>query len=999
MKCEHIVKNLNQINVTKESICMNKKYLFSIGILCLMSFSSFAQTILKGKVIEQSSGEGLPGVSVIIKGTATGTSTDFDGNFELNSSTSENVLVFSYVGFKTIEQAASANQDLTIYLEDDSQALDEVVVVGYGTARKKDLTGSVAVAGVKDFNPGPVVAAPSLIQGKVAGVVVTTSGGAPGDGQEIRIRGNSSLSLTNNPLIVIDGVPMNDGGVGGSRNILNSVNPNDILNMTVLKDASSTAIFGSRAANGVIMITTKKGHLGQETKVSFNSSVAISQIMNKVSVLNTDQFTELVNSVGTPAEIARLGGARTDWQEEIYQEAISTENNVSVSGSLKEVPYRFSAGYTDTNGILKTDNMKRTTAKLTLTPQFFDDHLKVAINANASFIKNNFANRDAIGSAVGYDPTQPIYDANSKYGGYSTWFDPATGNKYNLAPTNPMALLNLKEDKSDINRLIANAKLDYKMHFLPELSAVLNVGVDASESNGSAIVNGLMPASNSDFDGSNNTYNNKATNSLVDFYLNYNKDVNEDHSFGVMTGYSYQKFDFNDYSQTTNYLKSSEDNVLPAEINKSRNVLVSFFGRANYNYQDKYLVTATLRADASSKLNPDDRWGYFPSAALAWNVTNEEFLKESEVIDNLKVRVGYGQVGNVNGLGDYQFITRYNKSINGASYQFGDSFYQTYRPEPINENLKWEIGTTFNAGIDYSILNGRIYGSIDAYNKITKDLIINSAVDPFTNFANSIDSNVGDMKNSGIEFVFNTIPVRTEDWKWTIGFNLAYNVNTITRMPDTQNVGGISGGTNNTVQRHEEGKPAFSYYVYEQVYDETGKPLEGVYVDRSGDGIINDEDRYFYKDPNADITMGLNTNLNYKNWDLSIVTRASFGNYNYNNTASSLSYEKRATENNILSNLSTDYLNSGFEFITDTNLLSDYYVRDASFFKIDNITLGYTLPKFKKLDKLGLRFFGSVQNALIVTDYDGLDPEISGGIDNDFYPRPRTFMLGLNANF
>ncbi|WP_226913075.1 SusC/RagA family TonB-linked outer membrane protein [Flavicella marina] len=978
---------------------MNKKYLFSIGILCLMSFSSFAQTILKGKVIEQSSGEGLPGVSVIIKGTATGTSTDFDGNFELNSSTSENVLVFSYVGFKTIEQAASANQDLTIYLEDDSQALDEVVVVGYGTARKKDLTGSVAVAGVKDFNPGPVVAAPSLIQGKVAGVVVTTSGGAPGDGQEIRIRGNSSLSLTNNPLIVIDGVPMNDGGVGGSRNILNSVNPNDILNMTVLKDASSTAIFGSRAANGVIMITTKKGHLGQETKVSFNSSVAISQIMNKVSVLNTDQFTELVNSVGTPAEIARLGGARTDWQEEIYQEAISTENNVSVSGSLKEVPYRFSAGYTDTNGILKTDNMKRTTAKLTLTPQFFDDHLKVAINANASFIKNNFANRDAIGSAVGYDPTQPIYDANSKYGGYSTWFDPATGNKYNLAPTNPMALLNLKEDKSDINRLIANAKLDYKMHFLPELSAVLNVGVDASESNGSAIVNGLMPASNSDFDGSNNTYNNKATNSLVDFYLNYNKDVNEDHSFGLMTGYSYQKFDFNDYSQTTNYLKSSEDNVLPAEINKSRNVLVSFFGRANYNYKDKYLLTATLRADASSKLNPDDRWGYFPSAALAWNVTNEEFLKESKVIDNLKVRVGYGQVGNVNGLGDYQFITRYNKSINGASYQFGDSFYQTYRPEPINENLKWEIGTTFNAGIDYSILNGRIYGSIDAYNKITKDLIINSAVDPFTNFANSIDSNVGDMENRGIEFVFNTIPVRTEDWKWTIGFNLAYNVNTITRMPDTQNVGGISGGTNNTVQRHQEGKPAFSYYVYEQVYDEQGKPLEGVFVDRTNDGIINDEDRYFYKDPNADITMGLNTNLNYKNWDLSVVTRASFGNYNYNNTASSLSYEKRATENNILSNLSTDYLNSGFEFITDTNLLSDYYVRDASFFKIDNITLGYTLPKFKKFDKLGLRFFGSVQNALIVTDYDGLDPEISGGIDDEFYPRPRTFMLGLNANF
>ena len=978
---------------------MNKKHLLSIGILCLMSFGAFAQNVFKGTVVEQASGEGLPGVSVIIKGTSTGTSTDFDGNFEIISSSDDIVLVFSYVGFKTVEQAALPNQNLNISLEDDSQALDEVVVVGYGTARKKDLTGSVAVAGVKDFNKGPVVSAPSLIQGKVAGVNVTTNGGAPGDGQSIRIRGTGSLSLSNDPLIVIDGVPMNDGGVGGSRNILNSVNPNDILSMTVLKDASSTAIFGSRAANGVIMITTKKGHLDQETKVTFNSSIASSKIMNKVSVLSTSQFTDLVNNIGSPAAKARLGSANTDWQEEIYQEAISTENNVSVSGSLKAVPYRFSAGYTDANGVLKTDNMKRTTAKLTLTPKFFDDHLKVQVNANASFIKNNFGNRDAIGAAVGYDPTQAVYDENSKYAGYSTWINPSTGNKYNLAPTNPLALINLKDDNSDVNRLIANAKLDYKMHFLPELSAVLNVGIDASEGKGNAIVDPSMPASSSDFNGTKDTYTNKATNNLVDFYLNYNKDINDDNSFGVMGGYSYQKFSFDDLSVADAYFVDETQNTSLTEINKSQNVLVSFFGRANYNYKDRYLLTATLRADASSKLNPNDRWGYFPSAALAWNVTNEEFLSESKVVDNLKVRLGYGQVGNVNGLGDYQFLTRYSKSTNGASYQFGDSFYQTYRPEPINENLRWEVGSTLNAGIDYSILNGKIYGSLDVYNKITKDLIAPSTVDPFTNFGNKIDANIGDMENKGIEFVINAVPIRNENFKWTIGFNVAYNSNEITRMPDVQNVGGISGGTGNTVQRHEKGQPAFSYYVYQQVYDENNKPIEGVYVDRNGDGNITDLDRYFYKDPNADVTMGFNTDLNYKNWDLNIITRASIGNYAYNNTASAMSYEARATENDILSNLSSDYLNSGFQFITDTNLLSDYYVTDASFFKVDNITLGYTLPKFQSFEKLGLRFYGSVQNVLIITDYDGLDPEIQGGIDNNFYPRPRTFLLGLNANF
>ncbi|MEI6866851.1 TonB-dependent receptor [Flavicella sp.] len=977
---------------------MNKKHLLSIGILCLMSFGVFAQNVIKGKVVEQSSGEGLPGVSIIIKGTSTGTSTDFDGNFELNSTTGENILIFSYIGFKTAEQNATSTKFLSISLIEDAEALDEIIVVGYGTARKKDLTGAVTAVGTKDFNKGAVVSAQTLIQGKVAGVNITSAGGAPGEGQQIRIRGTGSLTLTSNPLIVIDGVPMNDGGIGGSRNVLNSINPADIETMTVLKDASSTAIFGSRAANGVIMITTKKGSLGQDFKVSFNTNFSSSSVLDNVSVLDPNQFRTLINEIGTADQIALLGASNTNWQDEIYQTAFNTESNLSLSGSAGNLPYRVSVGFTDTDGVLKTDNLTRTTAKVSLTPQFFDDHLKIQLNANTSIIKNRFANRGSIESAVGYDPTQAIYDENSKYGGYSTWIDPATDNIYNLAPTNPIALLNLKNDLSDVYRFIGNIKFDYKLHFMPDVTAVLNVGTDNSTSEGHVVTDRRMPTTTIGYNGEKDTYSNESKNSLLDFYLNYKKELNKDHNIGMMLGYSYQKFEFDNFNEQYDYFEDSNENLYNSTVDKSKNVLISFFGRANYNYQDKYLITATLRADASSLLNPDDRWGYFPSVALAWNVTNEEFLNDSDIINNLKVRIGYGQVGNVNGLNPYQYLTRYTASEQGASYQFGDSFSQTYRPEPINEDLRWEIGSTFNAGIDYSLFKGRISGSLDAYIKKTEDLIANSTIDPFTNFGNRIDANIGDMENSGIEFAVNVVPIQNENLRWTLNYNIAFNQNEITRMPDIQDVGGISGGTGNTIQRHEKGQEAFSFFVYEQVYDENNKPIEGVYVDRNNDGKITEEDRYFCNSPNADITMGLSSSVNYKNWDFNISTRASLGNYVYDNVSSFIGYEHLATANNILSNLSTDYLNSGFTTITDTNLRSDYYVKNASFFKIDNITLGYTIPK-KITKTLGIRVYGTVQNLLTVSDYDGLDPEIQGGIDNNLYPRPQTFLAGLNVNF
>jgi iron complex outermembrane receptor protein len=974
----------------------NFKILF-IGILFLYAGNLFAQQTGSGQVLDKNSQTALPGVGLQIKGTSWGSSTDFDGNFTLDQGSQGDILVCSYLGYKSTEVTFQGSK-LLVLLEEDSAMLDEVMVVGYGTTRKKDLTGSAALVTEKDFVDGPTANASQLIQGKVAGVQISSGNGAPGSGQNIRIRGTGSLSLTSEPLIVVDGVPLADGGIGGSRNALNSINPNDIASMTVLKDASSTAIYGSRAANGVILITTKKGRLDQDLKVSFNSITGVSRVNNYLDVLDADEMRFYVNQVN-PDAASRLGQANTNWQKEIYQNALNFDNNVSVSGSTKSMPYRLSVGYTNTEGVLKTDKFDRTTAKLTLNPSFLEDHLKVQVNATGSLVKNQFADNGAIGAAAGYDPTQSVLDANSKFGGFHFWEDPETGNKYNLAPTNPLALLNLQDNSSDVRRLISNAKLDYKLHFLPAVVATLNVGYDISDSDGSNVVSEFMPTSSPEFNGALNEYSAKNTNTLLDFYLNYTNENQDEHSLSAMAGYSYQKFSYENNSVNTENYKTLEP-LVEQNDGSSNSVLMSFFGRANYSFKDKYLLTATVRADASSKLNPDNRWGIFPSVALGWNISNENFMMDSKVINNLKLRLGYGQVGNVNGLGDYKFLTRYNASINGASYQFGapGSFYQTFRPEPINENLKWEVGSTINIGIDYSLFNSRVFGSLDVYQKNTEDLIISSTVDPFTNFGNRIESNVGDMVNKGVEFALNVVPVRSDNLEWTINANLSYNDNEVTRMPDVQNVGGISGGTGNTVQRHEEGYTPYSFYVYEQVYDENQRPLEGVYVDRNGDGQISDDDRYHYEDPFADFVIGLSTQVNYKNFDLSVATRTSLGNYVYNNVSSSYSYEARLTENQIISNVARDYTSAGFQNITETNLLSDYYVKEASFFKIDNITLGYTLPS-KMIKGVDLRIFGAANNVLIVSEYEGIDPEIPGGIDNNFYPRPQVYSLGLNINF
>jgi len=962
-------------------------------VVLLLPLSIFAQQTISGKVTEKLTGEGLPGVDVVVKGTSRGTSTDFDGNYSLDNINVGDVLVFSFVGYKTEEITVTRNKVLDVTLEEVSESLEEVVIIGYGSVKKEDLTGTADLISSKDFNKGPIVSAQQLISGKIAGVSVTSGGGAPGEGQNIIIRGLSSLSLTSSPLIVVDGIPLNDGGVGGSRNALNLINPNDIESMVVLKDASATSIYGSRAANGVIMITTKKGK-DTDFKYNVGSSTTVYSPINKVDVLSATQFRDLINSAGDANAIARLGNSNTDWQDQIYTDAFGSDHSFSALGSLYGVPMRASVGYSNHDGILKRDNFERTTLSLNLKPSFLDDKLTVELNARGMYTENRFANRGAIGSAIAFDPTQSVYDSNSIFDGYFAW----TGNngyQLNLAPTNPVALQNLVDDTAEVRRFIGNAKFDYELPFAPNITATVNVGYDKSNSHGRNIVSDLIPTADTSWNGSRSTYRQEATNKLFDSYLTYKKSFNEDtQNLNAVLGYSYQSFDFDNFSYDS---EREEDGNTFEFIDKSKNVLLSYFGRVNYDYKGKYLVTATLRADASSKLNPNDRWGYFPSAAFAWNIHKEDFFGENSKINELKLRVGYGEVGNVNGLGDYNFLTRYIGSQSTANYQFGNSFLQTFRPEPISEDLRWEVGKTLNVGLDYGLFDNRVFGSINAYIKQTKDLISNSTVDPFTNFGNTIQRNIGDMENKGIEIALNVVPVKTDNLKWTINYNVAFNKNEITNLPDDQAVGGISGGVGNNIQIHTEGFSPYSFLVYKQLYDNAGNPIEGAFADRNGDNIINDDDRYIFNDPYADVIMGLNTDVSYKNWDMSITTRANIGNYVYNNVASSTAYLTRATENGLLTNLHSDYLNTGFVSLTENNLLSDHYIEDASFFKIDNITLGYTLDNAIK--NTTIRIYSSLQNVLTVTNYKGLDPEITGGIDNNFYPRPRSFVLGLNLDF
>ena len=964
------------------------KFFKQIQILFLLflSLGIFAQQSVSG-LITDSSGTPLPGVNVIIQGTNVGVSSDFDGNYQINVDNGQ-ILVFSYIGYDSVELTVNGtNQDVKM-TESDSE-LDEVVVIGYGTVRKKDLTGAVDLITEKNFAKGSVVSPQQLIRGKVAGVSIVSNSGAPGDDSNVLIRGIGSLNLNSNPLYVVDGIPLDAGGVGGSRSPLNAINPSDIEAISILKDASATAIYGSRAANGVVLITTKKGKTG-DLKFNFSSRSSSFTPIDFVDVLNATQFKYAVQATGVSDYISRLGSNDTDWQKEIYETARAQNNSFSVSGGLLNMPFRASLGYTDQDGILMGDNFNRMTGSFNIAPSFLDGDLRANVNVRVVRSENDFANRGAIGSAVFFDPTKPVFGSSSNYGGYYTWLD-STGKKLALSPTNPLALLNLSDDESTVDRIITNLKLDYDLP-VDGLIATVNAGYDNSKGEGFSSQDKNMPTDAVGFNGSNNMYSNESTNLLFDAYLNYALESGKS-NLSVTAGHSYQSFEYdNSSTASVEYLNTdgsvnNGSSTTNSYIDTSKNVLLSYFGRINYSFNEKYLLTATLRADASSKLPANDRWGQFFSAALAWNFYDDG-------VDKLKLRVGFGEVGNVNGLGDYNFLTRYVSSDSKSKYGFGNSFYSTYRPAPINKNLRWEVGQTANFGIDFIFSDLKLNGSFNAYIKKTNDLIATAVIDPFTNFGTTIDANIGDMENKGIELQLNSTLYESDDLKFDLSYNISVNDNKITRLDNDQNVGGIGFGA--FLQKHETGKAPYSYYVYKQIYDHKGRPIEGSYADLNGDGRINNDDRYTYKDPYADVLMGLTASVTYKDFDLSMASRASIGNYS-SNRMQAASVENQIWNLGRLSNVHTSYLDTGFLYFSDKNGLSDHYIQNASFFKLDNVTLGWTVDNV--IDNNPMRLYISADNLLTITEYEGIDPEITGGIDSNFYPRSRAIALGLDINF
>ncbi|WP_306349973.1 SusC/RagA family TonB-linked outer membrane protein [Flavobacterium sp. '19STA2R22 D10 B1'] len=981
---------------------MYKKLLL---LVLMFPISILAQNTLSGTVKDQTSGLPLPGVNVVAEGTTTGTMTDFDGNFALPNLKKGDKIVFSFIGFKSHVLNYEAQKSVSIILQEDASILDEIVVIGYGNVKKKDATGSVTTVTASQFNKGPVVAADQMLQGKVAGLQIINDGGAPGEGALIRIRSGSSLAASNDPLYVIDGVPVEYKGIKGGRNPLASINQNNIESITVLKDASATAIYGSRASNGVIIITTKKGKAG-ELSISYNGNYSVGRIADQVDVLNADQYRTYVNTNGSTAQKALLGNANTDWQKEIFQTATGTDHSIALTGGDEKIVYRASVGYSDMNGILKRDNFQRTTLSGGFTTHFFDNHLKIEANNNTSIIKNNFSDKLAIGAALSFDPTQSVY-ANNNYGGYFQWLEP-NGMPLQLPGKNPLSLINQKNNYGDTFRSIGNIQFDYKMHFLPELKAILNLGYD---------YNSGRKYSNVDRDfivlAEQGSYVNEVedrNNKLMDFYFNYNKSYNGFISnLDVTAGYSYQDFKTYYKDDYYNNAQGLVDND-PGRTGKTRINLQSFFARTNISIYDKYLVTLSYRRDGTSRFTKDNRWGNFPSAAVAWKINNENFLKDSKIVNDLKFRASWGITGQQdiqNAV--YPSKPLYQLATETASYQIGYDangkpiFFNPVRPQPYNPNLKWEETTTWNMGIDFGLLNNRITGTVDVYKRTTTDLIVKTPNPQGVAFSNEDNYNIGDLENKGLEIGLNFIPVQNDNFKWNIGGNITFQdskIKKLTLITDPsylgQPVGGIEGATGNTIQRQQTGYTPFSYYVYQQAYDADGRPLNGVYVDRNGDGIINAEDKYLHHSANADLFFGFNTSIEYKNWDFSMAWRGSIGNYNYNNVDARLGFQEglliRQTD---ISNGTVDILNTGF---VKPSYESDYYIQNASFLRMDNATIGYT---FKDLFRDGstLRITGAVQNAFIITNYKGIDPEIKEGRDNNLYPRPRTYMLGLNVNF
>ena len=972
--------------------------LFVIGCLQLM-----AQTrTIKGEVTDAQNGEALIGATVMVEGEKGGTVTDFDGNFSLQVSSSAKKIKVSYIGY--IDKVLSISDNMKVKLESDSKALADVVVIGYGTARKSDLTGSVATVKSKDFNKGLVSSPEQLINGKVSGVQIMSNSGSASAGSTIRVRGGASLNASNDPLIVLDGVPLEQGGISGnSSNFLSMINPSDIESMTVLKDASSTAIYGSRASNGVIIITTKKGQQGA-VKVNFNTTNSLQTRAQMVDMLSRDEFVNVINQFGTDNQKSLLGTANTDWNDEVYRTAFGTDNNLSVSGSIDNwLPFRVSVGYYNQSGLVRKDNVERWTGNVVLTPSFFQDHLKLTINAKGTLNNNSFNNGGAVWAAATFNPTIPVYSGNDKYGGYNEALD-ADGYPVNAGVRNPRGLVDLYDSKSKVSRFIGSMDVDYKVHFLPDLKLHATVGADYAKGDGTIYVPAYAAQSyNKDesLGGSDYKYGpQKNENRLLTLYANYAKYFEDIKSNVDLTaGYDYQ------YWKSTTplyYTKSAAGtNLSTVKASDYRHVMLSYYGRINYSFDGKYLLTATVRRDASSRFSKDTRWGTFPSVALGWTLTEEPWLKNQKVLSNLKLRASYGVTGQQEGIGNYNYLPVYTYSVTGAEAFINGQYINTYRPEAYVSDLKWETTTSWNFGLDFGFLNGRIGGAIDFYTRKTKDLLASVPTAAGTNFSKTILTNVGNVDSKGIEISLNATPIQTKDWEWNLSYNFTW------QNMKVKNLSLTKGGSQTNVkvgpsidayqfQVLSEGYEPYMFYVYHQLYDsKTGKPIEGAYADLNNDGEINESDLYRYHSPAPKYIMGLSTSLRYKQLTLGMSFRANIDNYVYNGMGMSTgAFETVSYNNSQLNNLNTSFLKTGFK---TRQYLSDYYVENASFLKLDNLSLSYNVGKINKWASLTVS--AMVQNVFTITGYSGTDPEVPNGMDNSFYPRPRTYSVSLGLQF
>lgn len=1023
-----------------------KFFFLMVGLLFSVGLN--AQTITVSGVVSDPSGEPLIGASILAQGTTVGTSTNIDGEYTINVA-SDATLVVSYVGYDTQNVPVDGRTSINVTMQENSVMLNEVVAIGYGTVKKSDATGSVAVIKPDEIEAGLATSVQDMLVGQTPGVVVTQAGGPEGGGT-IRIRGGSSLNASNDPLIVVDGVPLSNAGMGGLGNSLGMISPENIESMTILKDASATAIYGSRASNGVIIITTKKGKSGKPT-VNFAANLYVNTARKTWKVLDANQFRSLLESRGMDAALAATGDANTDWQDEVLRTTVSSDYSLSVGGTAGWLPYHAEISYTNNNGIIKTSKMDRVTMGFNLSPKFFDNHLSVNANVKGYYIRNNFADTGALSNAISFDPThpvrsnEPIVSGNSGfqylYNGYYEVHNNGTLN--DNASLNPMGLLEQRDNHANVYRSNGNLQLDYSLHFLPDLHLNLNLGYDVMKSNlvDNWAANSATAYKNHEHYGGAYNFDQYQfrSNTLLNFYLNYKKEVESIYSnFDVTAGYDWQRF-YNDghYTgangnsgyrvspglNTPTYLGKNEagQQTYGVTVNEStipllgqnfqndgvsadgdyhwadRYQLLSFFGRLNYTFKDRYLLTVTVRGDATSRFAKDKRWGVFPAVALGWKINQEAWMQGAAGwLSDLKLRLGWGKTGQQEIGETINYMALYAIASPSVSYPNGtNGWYLPVYARGYNPDLTWETTTSWNAGLDFGFLNNRITGSIEYYKRKTTDLLAYVAVPAGSSTTNMLNRNIGSLENYGVEFNIAAKPIVTNDFTWTLSYNVGWNHNEITELTTGASqlkTGGISGGNGNTVQIHAEGHPASSFYLFQQVYDESGAPLEGVYVDQNGDGQIDDSDKIINKSPDPKVTMTFGSQFRYKKWDLGFNIRASIGNYVYNNVLSTKAvYNDLFTYglNNVVEN---DY------YFEQPRYMSDYYLRNASFVRCDNITLGYTWDNLLN-DKLRLRLFGAVQNPFVITKYKGVDPEVFGGIDNSVYPRATTYSLGLVATF